>query len=64
MVEAADYYDAEAYGLGDRFLDDVQHTLNLISGRPEIGTKVSGSLRRVLCRRFPFSVIYAIEPDT
>jgi hypothetical protein len=44
MVEATDYYDAEADGLGNRFLDDVQHTLNLISGRPEIGTRVSGSL--------------------
>lgn len=61
MIEAALFYEGEAAGLGDDFLDDVQHAIDSVREHPELGTSVAHGFRRVLVRRFPFSIIYANE---
>ena len=63
MIEAALFYETANAGLGDDFLDDVQHAINTIREHSELGAKVAFGLRRMLVRRFPFSVIYAVEPE-
>jgi len=63
MIEAAFFYDEASAGLGDDFLDDIQHAIDGVREHPELGVIVSGELRRVLIRRFPFSVIYAVESE-
>ena len=62
MIEAALFYEAAAGGLGDDFLDDVQHAIDSVREHPELGSTVGYAFRRVLMRRFPFSIIYATEP--
>ena len=61
MTEAALFYKQAAAGLGDDFLDDVQFAIDSVRGHPQLGTSVHYGFRRVLLRRFPFSVIYAVE---
>ena len=61
MTEAALFYEAANAGLGDDFLDDVQHAIDTIRQRPELGTEVAFGFRRMLVRRFPFSIVYAVE---
>ncbi len=61
MIEAALFYEGEAAGLGDDFLDDVQHVIDSVRGHPQLGVSVAHGFRRVLVRRFPFSIIYANE---
>jgi plasmid stabilization system protein ParE len=34
----------------------------LIAERPEIGTLISGSTRRVVVSRFPYQVVYHLSP--
>jgi len=64
MTEAALFYEAAKSGLGDAFLDDVQHAIDTVREHPELGESVAYGFRRILVRRFPFTVIYAIEPET
>lgn len=63
MTEAALYYEAARSGFGDIFLDDIQHAIDAIRERPEIGAMVAYGFRRVLVRRFPFSIVYAVEAE-
>ena len=62
MTEAALFYEQARAGFGDIFLDDMQHAIDAVRERPEIGAAVAHGFRRILVRRFPFSLIYAIEP--
>ena len=64
MIEAALFYEAAAVGLGDDFLDDVQHAIDSVREHPELGNTIAHGFRRTLLRRFPFSIIYATEPST
>ena len=63
MTEASVFYDAASSGLGGDFLDDVQQAIDRARKYPHVGELVAGDLRRQLLHRFPFSVIYSIEPD-
>jgi toxin ParE1/3/4 len=60
MNEAADYLNGESLGLGDIFLDDIQHAIDVIISHPEIAPIVKGRARRKLLRRFPYSLIYSV----
>ena len=60
MTEAALFYEAAKTGLGDTFLDDIQHAIDTVRERPHLGVAVAYGFRRALLRRFPFSVIYAL----
>jgi plasmid stabilization system protein ParE len=50
--------------LGSVFLDDVQHALSNIRKYPRMGTDAGNNLRRAILTRFPYSVIYAVEPSS
>ena len=60
MNEAADYLNRESTGLGEVFLDDIQHAIDLVASRPEIAPIVKGRVRRKLLRKFPYSLIYSV----
>ncbi len=63
MTETALFYEGQAHGLGAEFLDDVQRTINRLRNNPKLGQKVVDDLRCGLLSRFPFSLIYGIEPE-
>ena len=60
MNEAAQFYEGRSEGLGEDFLDEVQHTIESILAFPESGPVVSENFRRRILRRFPFGLLYAI----
>ena len=61
MTDAALFYESAAPSLGHDFLDDLQHAIDTVRERPELGTPVAHGFRRILVRRFPYSLIYAVE---
>jgi plasmid stabilization system protein ParE len=63
MTEAALFYEKAAPGLGDDFLADVQFAIDSVLEHPGLGAAMPDGFRRILLRRFPFSIYYAIEPD-
>ena len=62
MLEAARSYETQAVGLGERFLDEVEGCVDLLLDRPYIGRRIE-EFRRLPLRKFPFSLIYALEDD-
>jgi plasmid stabilization system protein ParE len=63
MTEASLFYEAASTGLGNDFLDDVQRVVDSLREHPYLGHGVDRNLRRMLLHRFPFSLIYSVEPD-
>ena len=61
--EAARYYEASAPGLGLLFLAAVEEAVEQVLGNPEAFQVVGDEVRHKLLRRFPYSLLYVIEPD-
>lgn len=65
----AEFYDAVAYldlqgdGLGNDFAREVFSTINRIVNLPLGWSQMSENIRRCLCRRFPYGLIYEIVDD-
>ena len=60
---ALEYYTAQASDLGSAFLDDLDHAAALLGEHQHVGAVLDGEIRRLLLRRFPYSLIYAVEAD-
>jgi hypothetical protein len=66
LREARRYYEGQLAGLGRRFLADVDAALGYVLGQPEMFPAIegAGAARRVLLRRFPYSLVYEVHPGT
>jgi plasmid stabilization system protein ParE len=64
LNDAADYYDREQPGLGATFIADVRRCTDAILEYPEAGPIIRGRVRRRMCRKFRYGVLYTIQPGT
>ena len=64
LNDAAGYYEREQAGLGVAFIADVRRCTEAILAHPEAGPVIRGRVRRRLCRRFRYGVLYSIRPGT
>jgi toxin ParE1/3/4 len=62
MIEASKYYEERALGLGMSFLDSIEEAVDQVLANPEICQLVGDLVRQKLVKRFPYSVLYVIEP--
>lgn len=60
LREAFDYYEQEQSGLGQRFLDDVEHARQRILQQPLGWHPLSPVFRRCRLRHFPYGLIYRV----
>lgn len=58
---AFEWYEGQRRGLGFEFLDCVEAVIETIQRIPKLYAKHHAHFRRVLVRRFPFSIFYTIE---
>lgn len=63
MFQAEEYYEQQALGLGREFIAEVNHAVRGITEHPKSGRAVKRDVRRRLVRRFPFGILYRIDPD-
>ena len=63
LNDAAQYYEHERTGLGAAFLDEVQRCAEAIVAHPQAGPVIKGEIRRRLCARFPYGLLYAVTAD-
>ncbi len=63
LMEAAQYYEEKAAGLGHAFLDDIDNAASAVGDNPMAYQLVGREVRRKLLARFPYSLLYVIEPD-
>jgi len=64
LNDAAQYYEHEQPGLGAAFVADVRRCTDAIVEHPEAGPVILGRVRRRLCRRFRYGVLYTVRPDS
>ncbi len=62
LEAAINWYESCAPGLGSDFMRAVEASLASIERNPENYQVVFDSARRALLRRFPYALIYSIEP--
>jgi plasmid stabilization system protein ParE len=60
LNEAAQYYESEQAGLGAAFLSDVRRCTDAVVANPHAGQIVLQSIRRRLCQRFPYGLLYTV----
>lgn len=63
LNEAAAYYAHARPGLGDAFVAEVQHAVELLAASPLAGRVVDKDVRWWLVKRFPYSVLYRVRDD-
>lgn len=61
--EAAAYYEEQAPELGDRFRLEYVNTLDRISEFPKVHPRNGEFTRQCRFRRFPYAIVYRIDPD-
>jgi len=62
LTEVAVYYERQADGLGSEFLAEFGRTLEFLLQFPGAGRFLTHGNRRVSLHRFPYHLIYRIEP--
>ncbi|MDA3799182.1 MAG: type II toxin-antitoxin system RelE/ParE family toxin [Kiritimatiellae bacterium] len=63
MLDAAMYYELQAPGLVSDFLDKIETALQDIRENPERFMVIKSNTRRRLIHRFPYALLYRIEPN-
>lgn len=63
MNDAAHYQQERAFGLRLSFLDAVEDAVDKVLENPEAYQLVGDEVRHKLLIRFPYSILYVIEPD-
>jgi toxin ParE1/3/4 len=63
LLDAARYYEMHAPGLGDDFLDKIDLAIRDLREHPEGWPIVRFSIRRRLIQRFPYALLYRVDPD-
>ncbi len=63
IYQAFNWYESQHKGLGHSFLSELERVFEQIQERPQQYTRLQNSLRRALCRRFPYAIYFAQKGD-
>jgi plasmid stabilization system protein ParE len=63
IAEAHSWYEAQRAGLGTKFLDEVEWTLERVGTDPSRFPIVFRDARRALVRRFPYAIYFRLAGD-
>lgn len=63
FFESVEWYESRGKGLGLRFTDEIDSTIERIKLNPDMYMKVAGDIRRIQVNKFPYSVFYTTEDD-
>lgn len=61
LIDQASYYNNRVPGLGAAFLDEIEAIAATLREHPDIGAVLDEGTRGLPLRRFPHSLIYAVE---
>ena len=63
LWNALEYYETCERCLGEEFYLEVQTTIDRILSFPQTWPVLEAEVRRCLVHRFPYGVLYSVEPD-
>ena len=58
LNDAIGYYETEQAGLGAAFLAEIRRSTAAIVDYPDATPIISGTVRRRLCEKFPYALLY------
>jgi len=64
FLDAVEWYEARSKGLGLRFTDEIDSTIERIKLNPELYPSIVDDIKRIQLNKFPYSIFYTIEDDT
>jgi len=64
LRESVEWYELSARGLGIRFTNEIDSTIERIKLNPGLYQKIVSQIRRIQVNKFPFSVFYKTEGNT
>jgi toxin ParE1/3/4 len=63
FISASQFYESQTQGLGLNFILTVQRSYERLRDSPAIGPQFGRRLRRLLVPRFPYGLLYRVEPE-
>jgi plasmid stabilization system protein ParE len=63
LIDAQDWYEAQAPGLGRRFRAEIDSVVQRMADNPRQFPVVFKTLRRARAKKFPYALFFLIEPD-
>ena len=63
LNDAIAYYETEQVGLGAAFLAEIRRSTATIIEYPKASPIIHGTVRRRLCERFPYALLYEHHVD-
>lgn len=63
FLESVEWYELKGKGLGLRFTDEINSTLERIKLHPNMYMKVVDDIRRIQMNKFPYSLFFTVEDD-
>lgn len=63
LFDAVAYYDDIDLALGNRFIQEIEQTLDQIEQFPQAWASLSANSRRCRLTSFPYGVVYQIVPQ-
>ena len=63
LIEAQDWYEAKAPGLGRRFRAEIENVVERMAANSRQFAIVFKTLRRARAKKFPYSLFFSIEAD-
>lgn len=63
LIEAHDWYEAEAPGLGHRFRAEIDSVVECMADNPRQFPMVFKTLRRARAKKFPYALFFLVEPE-
>lgn len=63
LIDSALFYDQRRAALGEEFLAEVDAVLEFIRPHPELGRPGRHGTRSCPTKRFPFRLVYELQPD-
>jgi plasmid stabilization system protein ParE len=63
LINSARFYEERRPLLGEEFLSEVELTLKAVQQWPELGRSGKHNTRSHRVQRFPFRIVYQIQPD-
>ena len=64
FLNAVEWYESRSKGLGLRFTDEIDSTIERIKLNPELYPSIVEDIKRIQVNKFPYSIFYKIEDDT
>ncbi len=64
ILDAAEWYESQQHGLGNKFLDDLETVFRYLESNPKLFPEKSIKARQAPLSKFPYVVVFRIENKT